>query len=151
MSFQQDEFPDQFTSHESEEDLKHQTETMLEFCRTWGFSALSMPKDWVYDITLISDTTPISLAEIKYRYHRYGKHQTYTIDKWKVDMIRREARERGLSALLIVSWLGEIKFTDLRGDYRLDKQTRKKPTKGKSAPRRELTDVVYHIPIVDFH
>jgi hypothetical protein len=136
-------FEDQTKLHESALDRARQTEIMLRFCRTWGFSALQSSGQCRWDLLLIEDTTPIALADIKWRDHPWGTYRTYTIDADKVDLIVAEARRRKLSPLLIVSWQGEIRFTHLKPPYLVGNQKR--------ADRDELSDRVYHIPIGDFH
>lgn len=99
---------------------------------------------WGWDAEIMKGRV-IGIGEVKWRGNGFGKiYPDYTIDVWKLEGMwaeieRRAKRGRELKAVLIISFLGDIRSAVVgRGYYSVSEQRRK--------DRIEKADKVYHVP-----
>jgi glutamate/tyrosine decarboxylase-like PLP-dependent enzyme len=151
------EYPDQYTIHETEEHRKRQKETLVAVIASFNKKVKS-EEDRIkgkltrhlseQDAQFFKGGKYVALVEAKYRENPIDKYSDYTIDVDKIDSLIKRATEDGVQGLLVVSWLGDIRYANLtkvakawdREDdlFSISRQKRK--------DRQELADKVYHIP-----
>ena len=100
---------DQYRVHETDEDRARQFDILLAYTAARRLIAITKPKFWRWDADIYRYPNFLGRAEIKYRFHKFGKYPTYTIDRSKLDVMIW----KGHCAILIISWLGDIRHAEI--------------------------------------
>lgn len=106
--------------YETQEDLDNEDSIASIIKIKWGLTAIKMPRSYHLDYALRDGQYNIrAFAEIKTRTTNKLKYSTYLISLAKIMNARRLTEYTGLSSILIVKWLDEVGWINLKTDGKL--------------------------------
>jgi hypothetical protein len=130
---------DQRKTHERAEDRKRQRAALVELCARKGLTFTMQETHSRYDAKLYKNKKLVALAEVKHRNHAFGTYKDYTVDEDKLAAMRKIAHSLGISAVLVVSWQGDVRHAVINQQFKQSIQKRR--------DRDELADAVAHVPL----
>jgi hypothetical protein len=148
-----EQFPDQSKIHETSEDRQRQREILRTFAHRFNLTGEVTQSLERQDARLFRNAKYIAVAEAKFRNNTVDAYADYTIDQEKVDSLRDRSRADGVRGVLVVSWMGDIRYLDITKAFEgwtPEDDLRWHVSKQKRRDRKELADPVYHIPVSEF-
>lgn len=90
--------------YETQHDRARQRMAMARVCAATGTDARETPPLCAWDYEVVRDGQVVAIAEVKCRLCNSSTYPTYMISLRKMEDMRREADERSVAAVLVVSW-----------------------------------------------
>lgn len=136
---------DQYRSHETFADKEKEKAVLDKYTKAFGFSYALADPHASFDALIINDFGPFQMVEVKNRNNVADLYPTLQIDVAKIDGLIASAEHKGVAPVLIVSWLGDVRYIILSrrvANFAI--------TTTKRRDRDEFPDRQYHIPISMF-